>query len=149
LSKVNISQIEEHDPAKVVADLVITLGLGGDCLADVAVLRAEPDLFGRVASDPTVYRTVDALASDVDRALAAVDTVRAAARAHVWGLAGRHAADHRVGAEDPVVVDVDATLVAAHSTRSSPRRRSSAGLGFIRCGRSSTTDRPAPASRWR
>jgi hypothetical protein len=28
-----------HDPAKIVCDLAITLALGGDCLADVALLR--------------------------------------------------------------------------------------------------------------
>ena len=46
-----------HDPAKVVCDLAITLALGGDCLADVALLRAEPDVYGQVASDPTMSRT--------------------------------------------------------------------------------------------
>ena len=30
-----------HDPGKIIADLVVTLALGGDCLADVALLRAE------------------------------------------------------------------------------------------------------------
>jgi hypothetical protein len=45
-----------HDPAKVVSDLAVTLAVGGDSLADVAVLRAEPGLYGRVASDPTVSR---------------------------------------------------------------------------------------------
>ena len=35
-----------HDPAKVVLDLAVSLALGGDCLADVAVLRAEPGVFG-------------------------------------------------------------------------------------------------------
>jgi len=39
-----------HDPAKVVLDLAVTLALGGDRLADVAVLRAEPGLYGPVAS---------------------------------------------------------------------------------------------------
>ena len=43
-----------HDPANVLLDLAVTLALGGDCLADVAVLRAEPGVYGRVASDPTV-----------------------------------------------------------------------------------------------
>ena len=28
-----------HDPGKIVSDLVVTLALGGDCLADVAVLQ--------------------------------------------------------------------------------------------------------------
>jgi len=53
-----------HDPAKVLTDLAITLALGGDCLADIALLRAEPGVFGRVASDPTVSRTIDALAKN-------------------------------------------------------------------------------------
>ena len=30
-----------HDPAKVILDLALGLAIGGDCLADVAVLRAE------------------------------------------------------------------------------------------------------------
>jgi hypothetical protein len=60
-----------HDPGKVLLDLTISLALGGDCLADVAVLRAEPGVFGRVASDPTVSRTIDRLAADPDRVLTA------------------------------------------------------------------------------
>jgi hypothetical protein len=52
-----------HDPAKVLLDLAVTLAVGGDCLADIAVLRVEPGLFGRVASDPTVSRTVRASAA--------------------------------------------------------------------------------------
>jgi hypothetical protein len=43
-----------HDPAKVLLDLALALAVGGDCLADIALLRAEPALFGSVASDPTV-----------------------------------------------------------------------------------------------
>ena len=37
-----------HDPGKIITDLVMTLALGGDCLADIAVLRAQPDLAGPV-----------------------------------------------------------------------------------------------------
>jgi len=53
-----------HDPAKVVVDLAVTLALGGDYLADIALLRSEPGLYGRVASDATVSRTITALAAD-------------------------------------------------------------------------------------
>lgn len=31
-----------HDQGKVITDLTLALALGGDCLADVAVLRCEP-----------------------------------------------------------------------------------------------------------
>lgn len=51
-----------HDPGKIVCDLAVSLALGGDCLADVAMLRAEPGVYGPVASDPTVSRLVDGLA---------------------------------------------------------------------------------------
>ena len=47
-----------HDPGKIITDLAVALALGGDCLADVAVLRAQPELFGPVASDPVVSRLV-------------------------------------------------------------------------------------------
>jgi Transposase DDE domain group 1 len=106
-----------HDPGKVVLDLALTLALGGDCLADVALLRAEPGVYGLVASDPTVSRTVDALAADASAALKAINAVRAAARTQVWELAGEHAPDHEVDAAAPLVIDVDATLVTSHSEK--------------------------------
>lgn len=36
-----------HDPAKVVIDLAVAPTLGGDCLADVAVLRTESAVLDR------------------------------------------------------------------------------------------------------
>jgi Transposase DDE domain group 1 len=119
-----------HDPAKVVCDLAVTLALGGDCLADVALLRAEPGVYGRVASDPTVSRTVDALARDAPKVLAAIDAARAKARARVWRLAGTDAPDHDHDAERPLVVDVDATLVTAHSEKELARATFKRGYGF-------------------
>ena len=68
------------DPSKVLLDLAVALGLGGDCLTDVAVLRAQPELFGPVASDPVVSRLIAALAADAPRSLKALRAARAAAR---------------------------------------------------------------------
>jgi hypothetical protein len=48
----------------IVSDLAAMLALGGDCLADVAVLRAEPQLFGPGASDPVVLAGGDARGAD-------------------------------------------------------------------------------------
>lgn len=106
-----------HDPGKVVLDLALSLALGGDCLADITLLRAEPGVYGLVASDPTVSRMVDALAADAPAALKAIDAARATARAAVWALAGRQAPDHGATAAAPVVIDIDATLVTAHSEK--------------------------------
>jgi Transposase DDE domain group 1 len=68
-----------HDPVKVIADLAAALTLGGDCLADIALLREQPQLAGPVASDPVVSRLVAALAGDLPRSLKAIRGGRAAA----------------------------------------------------------------------
>jgi hypothetical protein len=119
-----------HDPAKVIVDLALTLALGGDCLADIAVLREQPDVFGRVASDPTVSRTIDALATDPSRALAAINSARAAARSSAWRLAGANAPDHEVTARRPLIIDVDATLVTSHSDKENAAPTFKRGFGF-------------------
>ena len=67
-----------HDPGKILLDVALAVALGGDCLADVGMLRAEPAVFGPVASDPTISRLVDALASSGPKALAAIRGARAA-----------------------------------------------------------------------
>jgi hypothetical protein len=103
-----------HDPGKIVADLAVTLALGGDCLSDIAMLRSQPELFGLVASDPTVSRLVDALAADPVRALKAIRAARAAARERAWDLAGEAAP----GADGELIpIDLDATIVIAHSEK--------------------------------
>ena len=103
-----------HDPGKIVADLAAAVALGGDCLADIAVLREQPELAGPVASDPVVSRLVSALAADLPRALKAIRSARAATRERAWALAGENAP----GADGGLVtVDLDATIVIAHSEK--------------------------------
>ncbi len=119
-----------HDPGKVLLDVATAVALGGDCLADVAALRAQPELFGTVASDPTVSRVFAALAADVDAAVAAIRAVRADARAVSWArrrpLAG--APGKRTGGQ--VIIDIDATLVSAHSDKEGAEPTFKRGFGF-------------------
>jgi hypothetical protein len=103
-----------HDPGKIVADLAVAVAAGGDCLADVAMLRAQPELFGPVASDPVISRLVSALAADAPAALKAIRAVRAAARGRAWELAGDAAPGTDGGL---VMVDIDATIVTACSEK--------------------------------
>jgi hypothetical protein len=119
-----------HDPAKVLLDLALTLALGGDTCSDLAVVRAEPAVFGPVASDPTLSRTITRLAADVDRVLAAIDRARADARSRVWAAAGTGALDHDVDARRPVVVDVDATLVTSHGKKEQAKPTFKKWFGF-------------------
>jgi Transposase DDE domain group 1 len=147
-----------HDPGKVILDLATAVALGGDCAADLGVVRSQPALFGLVASDPTVSRLITRLAADVEMSLPAIRRARARARAAVWArrrpLAG--VAGDRDGGL--VIVDLDSTLVAAHSDKEHAGPTYKHGFGFApMCafvdhgehgtGETLTVDlRPGPAS---
>jgi len=113
-----------HDPGKTVLDLAVTIALGGDCLADAALLRAQSELFGAVASDPTISRLIDALGADPGAAIAAIRRARAAAREVVWQSSSP------VAAAGEVVVDLDATLIGAHSDKEGATPNFKRGYGF-------------------
>lgn len=122
--------LARHDPGKIVLDLAVSLALGGDCLVDIAQLRAHPEIFGAVASDPTVSRLISRLAADTDTALAAIDRARATARSHAWAAAGTSAPDHAIDEAHPLVLDIDATLVTAHSEKERAAPTFKRGFGF-------------------
>jgi hypothetical protein len=113
-----------HDPGKTVLDLVVAIALGGDCLADLGVVRAQPELFGPVASDPTVSRLMDVLGEQPAEAIAAIRGARAHARAQVWSHRTPFADDRQV------VIDLDATLIGAHSEKEHATPNFKRGFGF-------------------
>jgi hypothetical protein len=53
---------------EIITDLAVAVALGGDCLADIAVLRAQLQLFRPVASDPVVSRLITRLRRRSSRA---------------------------------------------------------------------------------
>jgi len=107
-----------HDPGRTLRDVAVTIADGGDCLADLSALRDQPTLFGDVPSDATAWRALASL--DCER-LAAVRRARAAARARVWELAG---------VPERVILDLDATLVTAHSDKEQAAGNYKHGFGF-------------------
>lgn len=113
-----------HDPGKILLDVATAVALGGDAACDVAVLRAQPGVFGPVASDSTVSRLVTRLALDADAALAAINSARAVARERVWDTVGAPSQDGQV------VIDLDATLLDAHSEKEDATRTWKKGFGF-------------------
>jgi len=106
-----------HDPGKVLARPGDMVAIGGDCLADIAQVRSEAGVFGAVASDTTVSRFINTLAADAPAALAAINKVRFAVRARVWDLVESDAPDRQDSASDPLIIDLDATLITAHSEK--------------------------------
>src|SRR3972149_673122 len=107
-----------HDPGWTLRDLAVMLADGGDCLADLSVLRDQPTLFGDV---PSGGPAGGALAARDGERLAAVRRARASARERVWELAG---------APRRVILDLDATLVSAHSDKEQAAGNSQHGFGF-------------------
>ncbi|MEV4453442.1 hypothetical protein AB0K24_50380 [Streptomyces mirabilis] len=76
---VGIVPLRSRPPVLQACEFVLVEG-SGDCLADVGMLRAEPAVFGPVASDPTVSRFVDTVAASGPKALAAIRGARSEVR---------------------------------------------------------------------
>lgn len=110
-----------HDPGRVAVDLAFLLADGGETIADLAVLRQQPDLFGPVASGPTAWRVLDTID---EPALARIRAARAAARELAWlqltETRCQVPATTVLGRTLPgFVLDIDATIVACHSEKQS------------------------------
>jgi Transposase DDE domain group 1 len=107
-----------HCPGRALRDVAVMLADGGDALCDVRALRDEPALFGPVASDATAWRAIASV--DADR-LDAIRRARAVAREWVWA---------QTGAPRRVILDIDATLVTAHSEKEGAAGTYKGGYGF-------------------
>lgn len=110
----------DHRPEEVVFDLAVLLADGGTRLRHLRVLAGQPELFGRVASVPTATRTIKALADDgaIESTVAGLDAARARMRERGWQAGGLPAAVAAVldgDAAQPLCIDIDPTLVVAHS----------------------------------
>jgi hypothetical protein len=109
-----------HSPGRVVRDLAVTLADGGDALCDLGAVRDQEALFGAVASDATAFRLLERIAENPD-ALERMRAARAEARARAW----------RLGARPRLVeIDLDATLLVAHSEKEGAAGNYKGGFGF-------------------
>lgn len=86
-----------HDAGRTLAQMVLALADGATCLSDLAAVRAQPAMFGTVASEATVWRTFDHVGPVELRGIAV-------ARAEAWA-----AGSGPVG--DEVIVDIDSTII--------------------------------------
>jgi hypothetical protein len=109
-----------HDPGRVIRDLAVMLADGGECVSDLAAVREQDALFGSVASDSTAFRMVERIAREPGL-LDALRAAHAAARERFWELHG---------APDRLTIDVDATLITAHSEKENAAGNYKHGYGF-------------------
>jgi len=110
-----------HDRGAVLRDLVVLLADGGDCVSDLAVLRDQAGLFGKVCSTPTAWRVVGQVAAD-PRGVAALWSALARVRERAWAAGA--------APQGPLRIDLDATLLDAHSDKQGAAGTFKHGFGF-------------------
>jgi hypothetical protein len=109
-----------HDPGRVIRDLAVMLADGGECVSDLGAVREQEALLGRVASDSTAFRVIDRVASEPGM-LDALRAAHARARERFW---------ERHGVPERLTIDVDATLITAHSEKENAAGNYKGGYGF-------------------
>ena len=109
-----------HDPGRVIRDLAVMLADGGECVSDLGAVRDQQALFGPVASNSTAFRVIDGIASEPGL-LEALREAHARARERFWQLHG---------APERLTIDVDATLITAHSEKENAAGTYKGGYGF-------------------
>lgn len=109
-----------HDVGRVIRDLAVMLADGGECVSDLALVRDQEELFGKVASDSTAFRLIEKIASD-QSLLEALRCAHAKARERFW---------EQHGAPERLTIDVDATLITTHSEKENAAGTYKGGFGF-------------------
>jgi Transposase DDE domain group 1 len=107
-----------HDPGIVLRDIAVSIADGGDCVSDLGVLRDQEALFGPVASQTTAHRVIKSV--DVEL-LEAIRAAGAKARERAWNAGAR---------PQEIVLDIDATLISAHSEKEEASGNYKGGFGF-------------------
>jgi len=107
-----------HDPGRVLRDVAVMLADGGDCVTDTDAYRGQERLFGARASETTTHRVL----KSVDEVLLGrVRAARAKARARVWDAGARPGS---------ITLNIDATLLTAHSEKELAAGNYKHGYGF-------------------
>jgi hypothetical protein len=107
-----------HDPGRVLRDVAVMLADGGDCVTDIDAYWGQERLFGARASETTTHRVIKSVDEQL---LGRIRAARAAARARVWDAGARPGS---------ITLDIDATLLTAHSEKERAAGNYKHGYGF-------------------
>jgi len=122
------------DRGAVLVSMAAAIALGATSMSDIAVLAHLAPVLGRAPSGPTVRRALDLAGAPA--VLDRIARARARARAHAWRLIGETQAGFPWLAiagktlTGWVVIDMDATLVTAHSDKEGAAPTWKKGYGF-------------------
>jgi len=127
-----------HHPGRVLVDVAVAIADGAVTISDVQTLADQQGLHGpagSVASTSTIWRALDAVAN-TPGLLAKIRLARAEARDRAWLARGELTGSELPGSRAAgktiaqVVIDLDATLVTAHSDKQGARGNFKGGFGY-------------------
>ena len=106
-----------HRPGRILGSLAVMLADGGEHVSDLDTLRDSPALFGTAPSNATVSRFVARAAEQPEAFTLGFATLTKALRAKIWEAAGPRNPATLATRLDPLIIDLDATLVNSHSEK--------------------------------
>ena len=130
-----------HDPGRVLVDVAVAIADGAVTISDIQALADHEGLHGpagSVASTSTIWRVLAAVGNDQEAGggmLTRIGLARAQARDRTWTARGELTGSELPGSRaagktiNEVVIDLDATLVTAHSDKEDAKGNFKGGFG--------------------
>ncbi|MGP9650514.1 transposase, partial [Glutamicibacter sp. AOP38-B1-38] len=119
-----------HRPGKILGALALSLAAGGEQATDIDQLRAAPELFGSEASDATISRFMGRIKEQPEAFSYGFATMTRSLRSKVWNAAGPRNPAQLATAANPLIIDLDASLVHVHSEKENSAGTYKGGYGF-------------------
>lgn len=125
-----VPMMARHRPGRLLGSLAVMLATGGEYASDLDILRSQPGLFGKVPSSATVSRFFERTVTNPEVFDYGFSTLSKELRTRAWEAAGDRNPAARATAADPLILDLDATLVASHSEKEQATGNYKGGYGF-------------------
>lgn len=119
-----------HRPGTILGSLAVMLAGGGEHVSDLDILRAGDGVFGTVASNATVSRFFERTVTSPELFAYGFATLARELRSRAWEAAGERNPALAATAADPLIIDLDATLVTSHSDKEQAAGTYKGGYGF-------------------
>lgn len=120
----------KHRPSRLVGSLTAMLAAGGEHASDLDILRSAPGVFGQLPSNATVSRFFERTVVNPELFSYGFETLTRELRSRAWDAAGNRNPALSATAANPLIIDIDATLVTSHSDKENVAGTYKGGYGF-------------------
>src|SRR5699024_12552937 len=123
-----------HRPGAMIASLMAMLAAGGEHVSDLDMLRTSPKVFGTIPSNATISRFFDHVAGNREVFAHGLATMASQMRRRVWDTLGGLGPGRAYTPRGPLIIDMDHTLVTAHSQKAQSMGNYTGGHGYAPVG---------------